>query len=59
VQWLPTRIDSANPDSYAGIVGHSDLKDEIYQEIANRLEHNGRTRTWTLFFGDLLNEENT
>lgn len=40
-----TRIDSANPDSYAGIVGHSDLKDEIYQEIANRLEHNGRTRT--------------
>lgn len=40
-----TRMDSANPDSYAGIVGHSDLKDEIYQQIANRLEHNGRTRT--------------
>jgi hypothetical protein len=26
-----TRIDSANPDNDAGIVGHSDLKDEIYQ----------------------------
>jgi hypothetical protein len=39
-----TRIDSANPDSYAGIMGHSD-QDEIYQEIANPLEHNGRTRT--------------
>jgi len=26
-----TRRDAANQDSYAGIVGHSDLKDEIYQ----------------------------
>jgi hypothetical protein len=28
-----TRRDSANPDSDAGIVGHSDLKDEIYQVV--------------------------
>jgi hypothetical protein len=28
-----TRIDSANPDSDAGVVGHSDLKDEIYQVV--------------------------
>ena len=26
-----TRRDAANQDSYAGIVGHSDLKVEIYQ----------------------------
>jgi hypothetical protein len=28
-----TRIDSANPDSDADIVRHSDLKDEIYQVV--------------------------
>jgi hypothetical protein len=28
-----TRRDAANQDSYAGIVAHSDLKDEIYQVV--------------------------
>jgi hypothetical protein len=28
-----TRRDAVNQDSYAGIVGHSDLKDEIYQVV--------------------------
>ena len=28
-----TRRDAANQDSYAGIVGHSNLKDEIYQVV--------------------------
>jgi hypothetical protein len=28
-----TRRDAANPEIDAGIVGHSDLKDEIYQEV--------------------------
>ncbi|MFZ0512292.1 MAG: hypothetical protein WAM14_11850 [Candidatus Nitrosopolaris sp.] len=28
-----TRRDTANPDSDAGIVGHSNLKDEIYQVV--------------------------
>jgi hypothetical protein len=28
-----TRRDAANVDSYVGIVGHSDLKDEIYQVV--------------------------
>ena len=28
-----TRRDVANQDSYAGIVGHSNLKDEIYKVV--------------------------
>jgi hypothetical protein len=28
-----TRRDAANPEIDAGIVGHSDLKDEIYQVV--------------------------
>jgi hypothetical protein len=28
-----TRRDTANPDSDAGTVGYSDLKDEIYQVV--------------------------
>jgi hypothetical protein len=28
-----TRRDATNQDNYAGIVGHSDLKDEIYQAV--------------------------
>jgi hypothetical protein len=28
-----TRIDSANPDRDAGVVGYSNLKDEIYQVV--------------------------
>jgi hypothetical protein len=28
-----TRRDAANQDSYAGIEGRSDLKDEIYQVV--------------------------
>jgi hypothetical protein len=26
-------IDAANQDSYAGTVGHTNFKDEIYQEV--------------------------
>jgi exosome complex RNA-binding protein Csl4 len=39
-----TSIDSANADSYAGIVGHSDLKDGIYQKIVNCFEYHDRIR---------------
>ncbi|MFZ0224846.1 MAG: hypothetical protein WAM42_24450 [Candidatus Nitrosopolaris sp.] len=28
-----TRRDTANPHSDAGIVGHSNLKDEVYQVV--------------------------
>jgi len=28
-----TRRDAANQDSYAGIVGHSNLKNEIYEVV--------------------------
>ena len=28
-----TRIDSANPEGDAGIMGYSNLKDEIYQVV--------------------------
>jgi hypothetical protein len=33
ILWDKTRRDAANQDSYAGIVGHSNLKDEIYQVV--------------------------
>ena len=34
VQWLPIiQEEMPNQDSYAGIVGHSNLKDEIYQVV--------------------------
>jgi hypothetical protein len=33
-----TRRDAANPDSYAGIVGHSNLKDDISGGDSNKMK---------------------